>query len=135
MCAQDKNASPGTLMTQALLVPLETTNEKITDSLSQAIWCRDPKLLAAARPSISPALGEPSTVLLAKVLGIGLSLSPNSETGTKWVMGVCPVGVQFRKKDGKVCRAHPETHTQRVFSLIAPCGLHHFLKGLCPLVL
>ena len=38
MCAQAENLSLGTLMTQALLVPLETVNEKITDLLSQAIW-------------------------------------------------------------------------------------------------
>lgn len=54
MCAQAENLSLGTLMTQALLAPLETMNEKITDLLSQAIWFMGLKFLAAAKPSVSP---------------------------------------------------------------------------------
>lgn len=65
-------------MTQVSLVPLETMDEKITDSLSQAIWCMDLKLLAAARPPISTGPlrdileSKPRTVPLARVLGISL---------------------------------------------------------------
>ena len=78
---------------------------------------------------------EPRTFLLAKVFGIGLHLSPDSEIRTDELMGVCPVVVQFRKNDGKVHCTHPGTHTQRIFSFILLCGHNHFLKGLFPLVL
>ena len=53
MCAQARYVSPGPWMTQALLVPLETMNEKITELLFQAIWFMGLKLLVAARPSVS----------------------------------------------------------------------------------
>lgn len=112
MCAQAENVSPGTLRTQALLVPLETMNEKITDSLFQAIWFMGLKLLVAARPSISPGPPwdiletEPSTVLLAKRLGNGFYLPPNSKMRTDWVVWVCLVDVKCRKNNGKVCPAH-----------------------------
>lgn len=138
MCAQAENLSLGILMTQALLVPLETMNEKITDSLSEAIWLIGLKLLLAAKPSISPVPlwdipeTEPCTVFLAKVLGIGLSLSHNSELGIDWLMWACLVDVQFRENCGKVCHAHLGAHTQRIFPLTALCGDDHFLEGLCP---
>jgi len=45
MCAQAGYVSPGTRMTQALLVPLEAVNEEITESVFQAIWLGTRKLI------------------------------------------------------------------------------------------
>lgn len=138
MGAQAENLSLGILMTQALLVPLETMNEEISDSFSQAIWFIGLKLLLAAKPCVSPVPlwdipeTEARTVFFAKVLGIGLYLSHNSELGIDWLMWACLVDVQFREKDGKVCRAHLGAHAQRISPLTALCGHDHFLEGLCP---
>lgn len=54
MCAPAENLSLGALLTQAVLVPLETMSEKITDLLSQATWLMGLERLVVAKPSVSP---------------------------------------------------------------------------------
>lgn len=54
MRSQAENLSLGALLTQAVLVLLETMSEKITDLLSQATWLMGLKRLVVAKPSVSP---------------------------------------------------------------------------------
>lgn len=81
MCAEAGNLSLGTLMTEALLVPLESVNEKITDSLSNNL-VHGPATLSSCLPPLSSVslwnILETDAVLSDKVLWIGLYLSLDS---------------------------------------------------------
>lgn len=69
------------------------------------------KLLAAARPSVSPVPlrdfldTKPRLPSLPKCLPLAFYPSPDSEMGTDRSRGVCPAAVQFRKTMEK-CVVH-----------------------------
>lgn len=95
------------------------------------------KLLAAARPSVSPVPlrdipdTKPRLPSLPKCLPLALYPSPDPEMGTDRARGVCPVDVQFRKTMEK-CLVHSEGHHTGCFH--SSLGITSFWKAFALLI-